>query len=117
MDMASKLLVLLILILLGCGDALAITGYEWQSMNSSWRGGYVAGVLDAWAEVASLEHKEGKSDTAWVQTLSCIVNKKISYRQAAATMERYVKEHPEEWHKDAAILVYFSLMDVCQNKP
>jgi hypothetical protein len=53
-------------------NAHAITGYEWQSMNGSWRSGYVAGVLDAWAEAASAGHKEGKSNTAW-----------ISYRQVA----------------------------------
>jgi hypothetical protein len=114
-DMASKLLLLLIPVFLGFGNAHAITGYELQSMNSSWRGGYVAGVLDAWAEAASSERKEGKSDTAWIQTLSCIVRKKISYRQAAATVEKYVKEHPEEMHKDASALVYYGLMDVCRN--
>ena len=113
--MASKLLLLSILVILGLGNAHAITGYELQTMNSSWRGGYVAGVLDAWAEAASVEHKEGKSDTPWIQILSCIVTKKISYRQVALTVDRYVKEHPEQWHNEASALVYLSLVDVCRN--
>ena len=112
--MASKCFLLLILLFPGLENAHAITGYEWQSMNGSWRRGYVAGVLDAWAEAASAGHKEGKSNTVWIQTLSCIATKKISYRQVAATVDRYVKEHPEEWHKDAPALVYSSLADVCR---
>jgi hypothetical protein len=31
-----------------------------------------------------------------------------------ATVDRYVKEHPEEWHQDAPAFVYSSLGHVCR---
>lgn len=113
-DIGWLQLVVACLAVLGAfSNAQAITGYELQSMNSSWRGGYVAGALDAWAETASLELKEGKSDSTLIKALSCISAKKISYRQIAAEVDKYMKEHPEEWHKDASALVYFSMLSVC----
>jgi hypothetical protein len=110
-----QLVVACLAVLGSFNNAQAITGYELQTMNSSWRGGYVAGVLDAWAETASLELKEDKSDSTLVKAFSCISVKKISYRQIAAEVEKYMKEHPEEWHKDASALVYFSLLSVCRD--
>jgi hypothetical protein len=95
-------------------DVHAITGTEWQNMNSSWRAGYVAGVLDGWAAAASQEFEEGKSTSVWIHALTCLTTKKITYRQVAANTEKYVKEHPEEWHKDASLLVYSSVEEICR---
>lgn len=95
--------------------AYAIKGNEWQSMNSSWRAGYVAGVLDGWSEAASRELVEGKSDSVWMEVLSCITMNNMTYRQVVAITEKYVKEHPEEWHKEGSTLVYQSTAEVCQN--
>jgi hypothetical protein len=112
---ASSVFILLSAILADPGSAGAITGNEWQGMNSSWRAGYVAGVLDGWAEAASREVAEGKADSAWIKTLSCITTKNITYRQVVATTEKYVKEHPEEWHKEASTLVYHSVAGMCRD--
>lgn len=113
--MVSKLHILLSALLVNLSNAYAITGNEWQSMNSSWRAGYVAGVLDGWAEAASRELAEGRADSVWIKTLSCITTKNITYRQVVATTEKYVKEHPEEWHKEASTLVYSSMADICRD--
>ena len=112
---ASSVFLLLISILAGPGSAGAITGKEWQGMNSSWRAGYVAGVLDGWADAASRELMEGKPDSAWIRTLSCITTKSLTYRQVVAATEKYVKEHPEEWHKEASTLVYHSVAGICRD--
>ena len=113
--LASRVLLLLSAIFASLGSANAISGNEWQGMNSSWRAGYVAGVLDGWAAAASRELTEGKADSIWVKTLSCITTKNITYRQVVAATEKYVKEHPEEWHKEASTLVYHSLAGICGN--
>ena len=113
--MASKILFLVGALLANLSQALALTGNEWQSMNSSWRAGYVAGVLDGWSEAASKELMEGKSNSVWMDALSCITTKKITYRQVVAATEKYVKEHPEEWHKEASTLVYRSVAEICRN--
>jgi hypothetical protein len=94
--------------------ASALTGNEWQSMNGSWRAGYVAGVLDGWSEAASKEVMEGKSDSVWMKALSCITTRKVTYRQVVAITDKYVKEHPEEWDKEASTLVYRSVAQTCQ---
>ena len=112
--MTSKVFFLLYVLLANLTPVHALTGNEWQSMNSSWRAGYVAGVLDGWSEAASKELMEGKSDSVWMKVLSCITTKKITYRQVAATVEKYVKEHPEEWHKEASTLVYRSMTEICR---
>jgi hypothetical protein len=93
--------------------AHALTGNEWQSMNSSWRAGYVAGVLDGWSETASKELMAGNSDSVWMKALSCITARNITYRQVVAITEKYVKEHPEEWDKEASTLVYNGVAGTC----
>jgi hypothetical protein len=95
----------------------AISGNEWQTMNSTWRSGYVAGVLDGWAQAASEDVTEGKSDSVWIRILSCITTKKIPYRQVAAAADKYVREHPEQWHEEVSTLIYLSMVDVCKAKP
>jgi hypothetical protein len=30
--------------------------------------------------------------------------RKMTYRQVVAIAEKYVKEHPEEWHKEASMM-------------
>ena len=110
-----KRFVLLSAFLALCFDAAhALTGNEWQSMNGSWRAGYVAGVLDGWSEAASKELMEGKSDSVWMKALSCITTRKITYRQVVAITDKYVKEHPEEWDREASTLVYDSVAETCR---
>lgn len=113
--MALKAVFLLSALFATIGHAYGITANEWQGMNSSWRAGYVAGVLDGWSEAASRELMEGKSDSMWIKAMSCITAKKLTYRQIVATTEKYVKEHPEEWHKEASTLVYYGMTEVCRN--
>ena len=103
-----------VLLINNLSPAHALTGNEWQSMNGSWHAGYVAGVLDGWSEAASKELMDGKSNSVWMKVLSCITTMKITYRQVAATVEKYVKEHPEEWHNEASTLVYRSLTEICR---
>jgi hypothetical protein len=113
--MYFKIAIILGVLAVNTPHAHAVTGTEWQSMNSSWRAGYVAGVLDGWSEAASKELTEGKSGSVWMKLLSCITMKKMTYRQVVAIAEKYVKEHPEEWHKETSTLVYSGMAETCRN--
>ena len=61
--------------------AIALTGNDWNAMDSTAKGAYVAGVIEAW-EVGGVDE--------FRKLVNCVVDRKMTGKQLVATIDRHL---------------------------
>jgi hypothetical protein len=111
---------LLATILLGT-PALAIDANAWRTLPEGSRGMYVVGVVDAWADVKSASEMIKKAEPAYVPSPAeklygsawdCMGGRPLN--QIIAIVEKYVKDHPENWDATMPSHIWNALQNLCK---
>ena len=98
--------------------SLAISGNRWLKLKSDERIAYVSGVLDTWDDDVALCEKKPEEPwcahvkLAYEPIVLCAQHR--PYKEIVATVERYVKDHPEELERSMAGHIWISLYESCQ---
>jgi len=112
---------LCIVLLASRSSALAFTGNEWRSMSQPERLMYVAGVMDAWFNVAAVTkvikqsdptHHPGIVERILAQITDC-TQERMTYQQSHAIVEKYMNQNPESWHQDMASITWAAMSKAC----
>jgi hypothetical protein len=121
MKIKSSAIVPLLALMYGSGSGAQekssfFTGQGWaQQMPSEMRIGYIVGYLDgydlalAFAEAARAS-KSGPQD---IIRSSSVCWHKMTFGQLEAIVDKAVKDHPETWDKDTAVLAADALTSAC----
>ena len=103
-----------LVIVIAVPHAEALTGNEWKRMGEFARQFYVVGVVDAWASVASIQKEFPVSGAGVLSRLArCAFEREMTYAQMAAIVEKYMANHPENWHRAMSWLVWEAMNDAC----
>jgi hypothetical protein len=109
--------------LLGIAPALAISGNQWLQLTQATRGFYVSGVLDGWSLVrqgvgtlkkADPNYVTGTVEDNLIRLTKCFDQSPYTIAQILAIVEKYMKDHPEEWHFSMEGNVLAALGGVCR---
>jgi hypothetical protein len=96
-------------------SASAVTGNEWRALPASAKTAYVSGVVDSIVDfgmaVRSLVpvEKRSGSEKMLVSFEDCIAKTPRPPSQLVAIVDKYVKEHPTQWHARMSGLVFEAL--------
>jgi hypothetical protein len=102
--------------------ALAISGNRWLKLKTDERVAYISGVLDTWDDdVALCEKKPEEPWCAYVKLAYepiILCSQHRTYSEIFAVVQKYMKEHPEEWERSMTGHIWIALYESCQkNKP
>lgn len=90
-----------------------ISGNEYLSSGLSKRS-YVTGIIDGiFIGPVFSETTGDKSLIWWLQ--NCLAG--MENTQMVAIIDKYMKEHPEEWHEDMHVIVYRAFANLCPDSP
>lgn len=106
---------LVLAILLHPLEIFAMTGNDWNTHEEAVKASYVMGVIEGWREAATVEKeiRDKGSTMAWL--VGCL-SVGMSYKQILAIVEKYMKEHPEEWHLEMSTLVFSGIAQMCTQR-
>lgn len=103
--------------------ANATTGNEWKGMRKNARISYILGVVDGWINVGSVRHARQEQqcsvyDILYDPIVSCVTKKNAKWNgfQMFAVVEKYMKDHPEEWNIDFSVIIFFAITNACEKK-
>ena len=94
----------------------ATSGNEWKGLSEPTRLAYVGGVLDGWQAMhAALP---AGNDGAYVERFgrlpACAVRKGMTRQQTLAIVDKYMTDHPGEWHVPMPFLIWSAMNAVCE---
>ena len=96
-------------------SASALTGNEWRALPAQARTTYVTGVvdnlMDFGAAIRSLvpAEKRTASEKMLISFDDCMAKTARPPSQLVAIVDKYVKEHPTQWHSRMSGLVFEAL--------
>ena len=92
-----------------------------SSFSALQRNAYIRGVADTWQNLTLLEDsaKEPRqhSSTALFTDVGRCVSKGMTYGQIGAIVEKYMDDHPSEWHYQMASLAWTAVHMACKSSP
>jgi len=93
----------------------ATSGNEWRGLSDFNRALYVAGVLDGWqaVRVTLPPGAERYQFDQFGKLPSCAVGNGMTTGQTSAIVERYMKDHPDEWHLAMPFLIVKAVNSAC----
>lgn len=94
--------------------ALGITGNDWKKLSETGQLSYVAGVTEGWNIAAVIEEDKLKTKDAMSHLVSCFA-RGMTVLQITSMVEKYMKEHPEQWHHEMSVIVFFTMTDACKD--
>jgi Ssp1 endopeptidase immunity protein Rap1a len=94
-----------------------LTGNEWNTLSPASKQGYVWGVYDAWSNLHSLDIEVSKEEGNPIlsRLVKCTIDKRMTYGETSAIVEKYMRDHPEKWHYTMASLMWDAVDDACKN--
>lgn len=84
------------------------TGQTYQTLSYAQRVGYMSGLVDGLLLAPFL----GGSEENWLTR--CMVG--MSDTQMTAIADKYVSDHPQDWHQPMHVLAYNALLAGCTKK-
>jgi hypothetical protein len=79
----------------------ALSGNDWIRLSASGREVYVAGIVDAWENIAQIQKYADARDARLTPVIrmytdinACIMSRRFSYAQMSAIIEKYVRRIP-----------------------
>lgn len=108
-------------LLLACLNASALSGNEWKQLSVFQRNAYIWGVADAWQNLAQMEKsakdQPQRSSAVLFTNVAGCVSKGMTYGQISAIVEKYMDDHPSEWHYEMASLAWTAVQIACKSSP
>lgn len=104
-----------LLALLWPPPAGAVTGNDWRALPASAKTAYVTGVVDNLVDVGAAvrslvpPEKRTASEKLLVSFEDCVARTLRPPSQLVAIVDKYVKEHPTQWHGRMSGLVFEAL--------
>lgn len=99
-------------------SASAIPGNEYRRFPDIWRLAYVSGMLDGWVgadvAVSGLGGGNRVVDATFGHIARCITSKRMSRGQTQAIADKYIQDHPSEWHNEMSATVWSAMMEACK---
>lgn len=100
--------------------ASGVDGNAWLKLPENVRAGYLVGVFDGWAVLQSEgeAYRKRHSDAVPGYIENVLDGLKDCHKgkpptQLIAIVDKYVKDHPEDWHFSMASLVSVALGEQC----
>jgi len=87
------------------GVSSFLSGNDYLDLADAYKIFYVIGLLDMWSYVAYSELPE-------IYPIFRRKFKDMSMQQVEAIFDRYLEEHPEEWHLSAASIFTGAIMEI-----
>lgn len=89
------------------------TGNDWQRSSTDGKVMYLVGILDGWEFAEGVHNVRKHSDDP---SLIHCWDKNMTYGQFLAMVEKYMTEHPQNWHEIMPIIVLRTLNQICKNR-
>jgi|ERR1700687_219884 Ssp1 endopeptidase immunity protein Rap1a len=95
----------------------AMSGKEWRGLSDFNRSTYVAGVLDGWQAIQlTLPSGAGRYQFDQFGRLpACAVGNGMATGQTNAIVEKYMKDHPDEWQLSMPFLIVKAMNSACHD--
>ena len=87
------------------------TGNSWRNLPKDLRAFYVLGIYEGMK--AASPSQNGVVDTLLVRAYTCVGGGRMTNGQVAAIVEKYVNDHPEQWHFAMTTLTLGALAESC----
>jgi hypothetical protein len=115
-EMAIKMNVFLIAaFLLFAVDAAAISGSEWRHLSPAAQQYYIIGILDGWDNLGTitllLAEQRSPVGIGFTKEIGCTIE--MEYAQINFIIQKYMENHPSQWHNSMPLLVWPALAEVC----
>ena len=103
------------LLVFATSGAAQTAGNEWRRFPAVARAAYVLGVIDGWilVDVAVEETKEVRV-RAFKNLSECYVTRKMTGEQLGALVDKYMADHPDQWHTSMPSIVLKALAPICK---
>lgn len=111
----GRILVMLLLsFVLRVSLADATTWEQWERFHHDQKATYVAGAVDMWRILLSLEMEETSASDRFIHRLNkCLATRHLSNHELAEIVEKYGQTHQESPVNDVVLIVIASLEDFC----
>src|SRR6266849_3090137 len=100
------------------GEVAALSGTEYRRMSENVKLVYVRGILDGWSQLEvirmSSKVESRAEDDALYGTIARCMAGRMSGEQTKAIVDKYVAEHPAQWHEEMALLVWLAMSAACK---
>ncbi|MDD2904562.1 MAG: hypothetical protein PHU44_19195 [Syntrophales bacterium] len=118
-DVTIILIAVLLLIILGKGMAQAasftgFTGNDYLKMDKHSQIGYLSGVRDAFLINQIIMEEKNVNDVNIDQFVKCTTG--MTAFQIQALINKYLKNHPEDWHMLMPFLIVKAVLMNCKSK-
>jgi hypothetical protein len=95
--------------------AFGLTGNEWKENGVPFRNAYVGGVLAGWHDISFFYNEQGKETMS--SKVLCIADQDgVTFDLGRAIVEKYMNEHPEDWHKPMTTIIFSAMREICRQK-
>jgi hypothetical protein len=98
-------------------SASAATGNDWLKWSKDAQQFYVTGVFEGWNQAVPF-CKQTHDDCEFIINLakpflSCFTGS--PYSQIFAIIQKYMQDHPQQWHQNMALLIWTAVAESCNN--
>ena len=73
-------------------------------------------MTDGWIEASISEKSQGESEGTFTALVICMTGR-MTGLQIIAIVEKYMKEHPEEWHERMSLTTANAMVEACHLSP
>jgi hypothetical protein len=99
-------------------EVVAISGTEYRRMQEGLKVAYVRGILDGWFQLevirmSSKVESRAEDDVLYGSIVRCMAGR-MTGEQTRAIVDKYVAEHPAQWHEEMALLVWLAMSEACR---
>jgi hypothetical protein len=104
-------------VLLPAPAAQAMNGLEWGKLPPPARAAYVAGVVDAWAELVAVQESLGARDvaiTVFRELVGCLRERLLPGHQIYALVQKNADANPGLASKEMPDIVFAALTEDCK---
>jgi hypothetical protein len=114
--LTGRVLVALAFILCLPNVLWGLTGNNWKELPDTAKQSYVAGVYDAFMTIyhSDTEILKTESNPSLSKVVKCVREKRMPYAQIMSIVDKYFRDHPENWNYDMAGLIWGALLSACK---
>jgi len=97
----------------------ALTGNEVRKLPENSRAFYVGAVVDTWIMLRDLHQNKpslsqpSPADTALINLAGCALERRMTYDQGLAIVEKYMADNPGDWGYEMPFIVWRAFHLIC----
>jgi hypothetical protein len=97
----------------------AMSGNEVRKLSHAGRAFYVGAVVDTWIMLRDLHQsvptlsQPSAVDRALIDLANCANERRMTYEQALAVVEKYMADNPGEWGYEMPVIVWRAFNHMC----